>query len=130
MTRTGGTMPRNTHRQPIVSVTRPARAGPRSPGTTQALETNAIIRGRADGAYPRAMAAYTTEPSAPDPKPWIARPAMTSGIEVATPDTRRPAANSRVPTASARPGPRRSASEPASVMPMTFVSQNALNAQP
>ncbi len=76
------------------------------------------------------MAAYTTEPMAPEPKPWIARPVMTWSIEPATPDTTIPAANRTTPMASARPGPRRSASVPARVMPMMFVSQNALNAQP
>ena len=67
---------------------------------------------------------------APEPKPWMARPAITTGMSVATPDTSMPAANSTTPTARARPGPRRSASEPATVMPMMFVSQKALNAQP
>ena len=49
MTSTGGTMPRKTHRQPTVSVTRPAIAGPINPGTTHALEISAIMRGIADG---------------------------------------------------------------------------------
>ena len=49
MSSTAGTMPRNTHRQPTVSLARPASAGPMSPGTTHALEMSAIIRGTADG---------------------------------------------------------------------------------
>ena len=67
---------------------------------------------------------------APEPKPWIARPTMTIGMPFATPEMSMPAAKRTTPIASARPGPRRSASEPARVMPMMFVSQNALNAQP
>ena len=38
---------------------------------------------------------------APDPKPWMARPAMTTFISLATPATAMPAANSTTPTASA-----------------------------
>ncbi len=49
MTSTTGTMPRNTHRHPTVSLARPASAGPTNPGTTQALEMSAIIRGTAEG---------------------------------------------------------------------------------
>ena len=88
------------------------------------------MRGVVDAGYARAMEAYTTEPRAPDPNPWIARPAMTIDMSVATPETSMPAAKSTTPAASARPGPRRSASIPASVIPMMFVSQKALNAQP
>ncbi len=76
------------------------------------------------------MAAYTTDPSAPAPSPWIARPTMTCGMPDATPETSIPSEKSTTPMASARPGPRRSASEPASVIPMMFVSQKALKAQP
>ena len=76
------------------------------------------------------MEAYTTEPRAPLPSPWIARPMTTTGIDGASPETSMPAAKSTVPTASARAGPWRSASAPARVMPTMFVSQNALKAQP
>jgi hypothetical protein len=76
------------------------------------------------------MTAYTTDPSAPEPKPWTARPAMTSGMSVATPAISSPTTKKPMPAMSARVGPCRSASPPASVMPMMFVSQKALNAQP
>ena len=76
------------------------------------------------------MAAYTTEPRAPAPNPWMARPTITCGMPPASPEISMPTANSTTPTASARPGPWRSASDPASVIPTMFVSQKALNAQP
>ncbi len=97
---------------------------------THALEMSAIMRGRASAAYARAMTAYTTAETAPEPKPWIARPAMTSGMDGARPETTRPIAKSAVPMTSGRAGPDRSVSEPPTVMPMMFVSQKALNAQP
>ncbi len=50
MTSTGATIPRKTQRQLAASATKPARAGPMSPGTTHALETSAIILGRVAGA--------------------------------------------------------------------------------
>ncbi len=55
---------------------------------------------------------------------------MTIGMPVATPRHEHAGGEQRDPDAKARAGPRRSASDPASVMPMMFVSQNALKAQP
>lgn len=102
---TGGATPRKTQRQPTASVTIPASAGPTRPGTTQALEVSAIMRGRARGAYARAITAYTTALIAPDPDPWMARPTITICIDGARPAMTIPAANSSAPRTNGRAGP-------------------------
>ena len=55
-TTTSGRSPRKTARQPIVSPTIPAIAGPRTPGNAQAVESHANIRGRMSSGMLRAIA--------------------------------------------------------------------------
>jgi hypothetical protein len=51
-----GSRPRKTERQPRVSPTVPAIAGPITPGRTHAVDIVANIRGRSDSGSVRAMA--------------------------------------------------------------------------
>ena len=51
-----GSSPRKTARQPIVSPTIPAIAGPSTPGSAQAVESHANMRGRSSSGMLRPMA--------------------------------------------------------------------------
>ena len=55
-TTTSGRSPRKTARQPIVSPTIPAIAGPITPGKAHAVESHANIRGRSSSGMLRAIA--------------------------------------------------------------------------
>ena len=56
-TATTGSRPRNTHRQPNACATSAATAGPASPGTTQAVDSTAIILARSEPGRHRPIAA-------------------------------------------------------------------------
>ena len=56
------------------AATRAAMAGPISPGTTQAVDITANMRGRQRSGYPREIATYATAGTTPAPRPCTARP--------------------------------------------------------
>ncbi len=117
-----GTRPRKTQRQPARSATIPANAGPTSPGTTQALESTASMRGFTASGYPHPTQTKATEARRPAPKPCTPRLKTSMSIEDAAPARMRPRTNSTTPAMKGRTGPRRSASLPARMIPTKVAS--------
>ena len=105
-------------------------AGPISPGTTQAVDITANMRGRQRSGYPREIATYATAGTTPAPRPCTARPATSTAMLGAVPPMTRPAAKNARPASIGQPSGTRSAQVPASTMPMRLDSMNALNTQP
>ena len=105
-------------------------AGPISPGTTQAVDITANMRGRQRSGYPRDIATYATAGTTPAPRPCTARPATSTAMLGAVPPMVRPAAKKARPASIGQPSGTRSAQVPASTMPMRLDSMKALNTQP
>ena len=105
-------------------------AGPISPGTTQAVDITANMRGRQRSGYPRDIATYATAGTTPAPRPCTARPATSTAMLGAVPPMVRPAAKKARPASIGQPSGTRSAQVPASTMPMRLDSRKALNTQP
>ena len=126
-----GRMPRKIQRQPSVSATRPASAGPISPGMTHAVERTANMRGRSASGSTRPIATYATGGSNPAPMPCRTRARTSSGIEGARPPSARPAAKQASPNArgGASPEPR-STSPPEMTMPTMVARKKAEKTHP
>ena len=112
-------MPRNTQRQPTVSATNAASAGPNSAGSTQAAAKLAKTAGWSTAGKTRPTTTYSPTVKAPPPRPWRTRPATSTSIEPAAPHTTRPSENSTSEATSGVTGPRRSLHMPAATMPTT-----------
>ena len=104
--------------------------GPISPGTTQAVDITANMRGRQRSGYPRDIATYATAGTTPAPRPCTARPATSTVMLGAVPPMTRPAAKKTRPASIGQPSGTRSAQVPASTMPMRLDSRKALNTHP
>ena len=125
-----GSRPRNTTRHPIDSPTTPAIAGPRTPGSTHAVDRVANICGRSRSGMLRPIATYAMGGTVPAPRPWMKRPPTSTSIEDARPPTTRPIANRAIPTAKGAARPRRSMSPPTITIPINAPSMNDVNTQP
>ena len=102
---TSGRSPRKTARQPSAWVTPPARAGPMTPGRTQAVDSVANIGGRSRSGRERAIATYAVGGMAPAPNPCRNRPATRTSIDGARPQITRPIANRMRPPRNGRASP-------------------------
>src|SRR5207245_1742393 len=123
---TNGRRPANTRRHVDDAAMNPAAAGPTIAGRTQALDMIANIRGRSVSEYARAMLAYVDAMIAPEPMPWMSRPATTTSIAGAVPAIARPSAKSDRPVAYGSSVPRRSAMPPATITDARLPRKNAL----
>ena len=114
-----GSSPRNTQRQPNAWPTRAAIDGPMIPGTTQAVDSIANMRGCSRSGRHRPMAVYAVGPTEPAPSPWTKRASTRNGIVGASPPMARPRANKPSPTANGRQSGIRSRAPPVTTMPIS-----------
>nr|WP_231496277.1 hypothetical protein [Nocardioides sp. URHA0032] len=107
--------------------TNAASAGPNSDGSTQAAAKLAKIAGWRTRGKTRPTSTYRPTVSAPPPRPWSTRPATSTSIDGARPQTTSPRANSASDATSGTAGPRRSLQAPAVTMPTTPLASGAAN---
>src|SRR5690606_29669093 len=122
--------PRNTHRQPANSVTRPVTSGPSTDGRTQAAANNENIRGRNTSGNVRAISTISPTSTSPSARPLSSRPATIMGMPVAVPTSSWPSPNPTTPARSGGPGPARSAHSPVIANDTTNAAMGAAFAPP
>ncbi len=127
-TATSPTIPRNTQRQPTVSATKAAMAGPNSDGSTQAAAKLAKIDGRSWGGETTPTTTYKLTINAPVPRPCTTRPATKTSMDGASPAVRTPTVNSTNDATREPAGPRRSDHAPAATVPTTPLARGAAKA--